>query len=45
MTPEEAVAAGASPFAVQNDWQNQIGHPARPEFAQALDIPLTSFAA
>ncbi|RAS74565.1 NmrA family NAD(P)-binding protein [Priestia endophytica] len=44
MTPEEAIAAGASPFAVPNDWQNEIGHPARPEFARALGIPLTSFA-
>jgi DNA-binding MarR family transcriptional regulator len=44
MTPEQAIAAGASPFAVQNDWQNEIGHPARPEFARALGIPLTSFA-
>ena len=44
MTPEQAVAAGAFPFAVQNDWQNEIGHPARPEYARALGIPLTSFA-
>lgn len=44
MTPEQAVAAGAAPFAARNDWQNEIGHPARPEYARALGIPLTSFA-
>ena len=44
MTAEEALAAGAPAFAVRHDWQNEVGHPARPEFARALGIPLTSFA-
>ncbi|WP_370962435.1 NmrA family NAD(P)-binding protein [Amycolatopsis sp. cg9] len=44
MTAEEAVAAGAPAFAVRHEWQNEVGHPARPEFARALGIPLTSFA-
>ena len=44
MTAEEAIAAGAPPFAVRHEWQNEVGHPARPEFARALGIPLTSFA-
>ncbi|MEU8633960.1 NmrA family NAD(P)-binding protein [Amycolatopsis sp. NPDC048633] len=44
MTAEEALAAGAPAFAVRHEWQNEVGHPARPEFARALGIPLTSFA-
>jgi uncharacterized protein YbjT (DUF2867 family) len=44
MTPEEAVAAGAPAWAVRHEWQNEVGHPARPEFARTLGIPLTSFA-
>jgi uncharacterized protein YbjT (DUF2867 family) len=44
MTAEEAIAAGAPPFAVRHEWQNQVGHPARPEFARAFGIPLTTFA-
>ncbi|WP_439379565.1 NmrA family NAD(P)-binding protein [Amycolatopsis lexingtonensis] len=44
MTAEEAIAAGAPAFAVRHEWQNEVGHPARPEFARALGIPLTSFA-
>jgi uncharacterized protein YbjT (DUF2867 family) len=44
MTPEEAVAAGAPAFAVRHEWQNEVGHPARPEYARELGIPLTSFA-
>ncbi len=44
LTPEEAVAAGAPPFTVRHEWQNEIGHPASPEYARALGIPLTSFA-
>ncbi|WP_410632989.1 NmrA family NAD(P)-binding protein [Amycolatopsis sp. cmx-4-83] len=44
MTAEEAVAAGAPAFAVRHEWQNEVGHPARPEFARALGIPLTRFA-
>ena len=44
MTAEEAIAAGAPAFAVRHEWQNEVGQPARPEFARALGIPLTSFA-
>jgi uncharacterized protein YbjT (DUF2867 family) len=44
MTADEAIAAGAPPFAARHEWQNEVGHPARPEFARALGIPLTSFA-
>ncbi|MEV4147506.1 NmrA family NAD(P)-binding protein [Amycolatopsis sp. NPDC049691] len=44
MTAEEAIAAGAPAFAVRHAWQNEVGHPARPEFARALGIPLTTFA-
>ncbi|WP_326950420.1 NmrA family NAD(P)-binding protein [Amycolatopsis sp. NBC_01307] len=44
MTSAEAVAAGAPAFTVRHEWTNEIGHPARPEFARALGIPLTSFA-
>ncbi|MFJ7214726.1 NmrA/HSCARG family protein [Amycolatopsis sp. NPDC098790] len=44
MTAEEAIAAGAPSYAVRHEWQNEVGHPARPEFARALGIPLTTFA-
>ncbi|SEF21057.1 Uncharacterized conserved protein YbjT, contains NAD(P)-binding and DUF2867 domains [Amycolatopsis pretoriensis] len=44
MTAEQAIAAGAPSFAVRHEWQNEVGHPARPEFARALGIPLTTFA-
>ncbi|WP_290055992.1 NmrA family NAD(P)-binding protein [Amycolatopsis solani] len=44
LTAAEAVAAGAPAFAVRHEWQNEVGHPARPEFARALGVPLTSFA-
>jgi uncharacterized protein YbjT (DUF2867 family) len=44
MTGDEAVAAGMPEFGRLHDWQNQVGHPARPAFAEALGIPLTSFA-
>lgn len=44
MTAKEAVAAGAPAYSVRHEWQNEVGHPARPEFARALGIPLTSFA-
>src|SRR3954469_18254343 len=44
MTAEEAVAAGAPAFAVRHEWQTEVGHPAHPDFARALGIPLTSFA-
>ncbi|MBP2330021.1 uncharacterized protein YbjT (DUF2867 family) [Kibdelosporangium banguiense] len=45
MSASEAVAAGMPEFLVRpHEWQNEVGQPARPEFAQALDIPLTGFA-
>ncbi|MFE6031708.1 NmrA family NAD(P)-binding protein [Streptomyces niveus] len=43
MTLEEAMAAGAPEFALQNDWHNEQGYPARPEHARALGLKLTSF--
>jgi uncharacterized protein YbjT (DUF2867 family) len=44
LTPDEALAAGMPEFGVLHEWQNQNSHPARPEFARAFDIPLTTFA-
>ncbi|MDX3853426.1 NmrA family NAD(P)-binding protein [Streptomyces sp. AK02-01A] len=44
MTADEALAAGMPEFGVMHEWQNEIGHPARPAYARALGIPLTSFA-
>ncbi|MBB2949118.1 uncharacterized protein YbjT (DUF2867 family) [Actinoplanes lutulentus] len=45
MTEEEALAAGMPPYAgLPMDLMNVAGQPARPEFARALGIPLTSFA-
>jgi uncharacterized protein YbjT (DUF2867 family) len=44
MTEEEALAAGMPPYAaVPHERLNVAGQPARPEFARALGIPLTSF--
>lgn len=43
MTPDEAVAAGMPEYGLMHEWQNAVGQPARPEFARALGIPLTSF--
>ncbi|MFG1610992.1 NmrA/HSCARG family protein [Actinoplanes sp. NPDC049265] len=46
MTEEEALAAGMPGYAaVAHERLNVAGQPARPEFARALGIPLTSFAA
>ncbi|WP_410809447.1 NmrA family NAD(P)-binding protein [Micromonospora sp. 067-2] len=43
MTEEEAVAAGMPQWAgVSHEKMNVTGQPARPEYAQALGIPLTS---
>ncbi|GAB1510847.1 NmrA family NAD(P)-binding protein [Actinophytocola sp. KF-1] len=44
MTEEEAFAAGMPPMGASHEWMNVAGQPARPEFARALGIPLTSFA-
>ncbi|WP_214104719.1 NmrA/HSCARG family protein [Acrocarpospora catenulata] len=44
MTEEEAIAAGMPVWAgVSHELMNVAGQPARPEFARALGIPLTTF--
>ncbi|MEV0822041.1 NmrA family NAD(P)-binding protein [Nonomuraea rubra] len=44
MTVEEALAAGMPEYAVtSHEFLNVAGQPARPEYARALGIPLTSF--
>ncbi|ATY13751.1 NmrA/HSCARG family protein [Amycolatopsis sp. AA4] len=43
MTEEEALAAGMPAMGFSHKMLNAIGQPARPEFARALGIPLTSF--
>lgn len=43
LTHERAVAAGMSPMGAAYDRLNVSVQPARPEYARALDIPLTSF--
>lgn len=44
MTEEQAVAAGMPPMGASHAFMNVSGQPARPEFAQALGIPVTDFA-
>ncbi|MBB1157153.1 MULTISPECIES: NmrA/HSCARG family protein [Amycolatopsis] len=43
MTVEEALAAGMPPMGFSHKMLNELGQPARPEFARELGIPLTSF--
>ncbi|APU15714.1 MULTISPECIES: NmrA family NAD(P)-binding protein [Actinoalloteichus] len=43
MTMAEATAAGMPGMGAAHELVNVAGQPARPEFARALDIPLTSF--
>ncbi|MDX3108879.1 NmrA family NAD(P)-binding protein [Nonomuraea angiospora] len=44
MTVEEAVAAGMPGYAVDShEFLNVVGQPARPEYARALGLPLTTF--
>ncbi|MFJ7997393.1 NmrA family NAD(P)-binding protein [Streptomyces sp. NPDC096310] len=43
MTEEEAIAAGMPGMGAAHEFMNVAGQPARPEFARALGIPLTSF--
>lgn len=43
MTEDEATAAGMPAMGVAQAMLNEFGHPARPEFARELGIPLTSF--
>ncbi|ROO87007.1 uncharacterized protein YbjT (DUF2867 family) [Actinocorallia herbida] len=44
MTLEEALAAGMPAWGAGHAWTNAVLQPARPEFAQALGIPVTTFA-
>ncbi|MFD8570528.1 NmrA family NAD(P)-binding protein [Streptomyces sp. NPDC059639] len=44
MTVEEALAAGMPTWGAGHEWNNTVTQPARPEFARALGIPLTTFA-
>ncbi|MEH0573895.1 NmrA family NAD(P)-binding protein [Streptomyces sp. B21-108] len=43
MTEAEALAAGMPPMGASHDRLNVTGQPARPQYATALGIPLTSF--
>ncbi|AWS44464.1 NmrA/HSCARG family protein [Streptosporangium sp. 'caverna'] len=43
MTLEEAIAAGMPAAGASHERTNVVGQPARPQYAQALGIPLTSF--
>jgi uncharacterized protein YbjT (DUF2867 family) len=43
MNEAEALAAGMPPMGASHEWLNVAGQPARPEFARALGLPLTSF--
>ncbi|WP_344591738.1 NmrA/HSCARG family protein [Actinomadura vinacea] len=43
MTEEEALAAGMPAMGASHEWMNTAGQPARPQYAQDLGIPLTSF--
>jgi uncharacterized protein YbjT (DUF2867 family) len=46
MTEEEAIAAGMPVWAgISHEHMNVAGQPARPEYARALGIPLTTFEA
>ncbi|KOG90160.1 NmrA family protein [Streptomyces varsoviensis] len=43
MTDEQAVAAGMPPMGASHKWLNAAGQPARPQYAKALGLPLTTF--
>ncbi|MFS8199339.1 NmrA family NAD(P)-binding protein [Streptomyces sp. CWNU-52B] len=43
LTEEEALAAGMPPMGASHDRLNVTGQPARPEYASAFGIPLTTF--
>ncbi|HLU55000.1 MAG TPA: NmrA family NAD(P)-binding protein [Pseudonocardia sp.] len=45
MTEQEALAAGMPAMGATHEWLNVAPQPARPEYARALGIPLTSFEA
>ncbi|WP_262701826.1 MULTISPECIES: NmrA/HSCARG family protein [Streptomyces] len=44
MTVDEALAAGMPQWGLGHEWTNTVSQPARPEFARALGLPITSFA-
>lgn len=43
MTEDEAMEAGMPPIGAAHAWLNAHGQPARPKYARALGVPLTSF--
>jgi hypothetical protein len=43
MTEEQALAAGMPAMGVSHGWMNVAGQPARPQYAEDLGLPLTSF--
>jgi uncharacterized protein YbjT (DUF2867 family) len=45
LTEEEALAAGMPAMGATHEWMNVVPQPARPEYARAFGIPLTSFEA
>ena len=45
MSEQEALAAGVPPMGASMEWLNVVGQPARPHYAQELDLPVTHFAA
>lgn len=45
LTDRQATAAGMPPIGASHEWLNAHPQPARPEYARALGVPLTSFAA
>lgn len=45
MTEEQALAAGMPPMGASHEWMNDVGQPARPEFAEALGLSTTRFEA
>jgi uncharacterized protein YbjT (DUF2867 family) len=44
MTEDQARAAGMGDMGATHSFMDAVGHPARPEFARTLGIPLTPFA-
>ncbi|MFJ4840375.1 NmrA family NAD(P)-binding protein [Streptomyces sp. NPDC088746] len=44
MSLSEALAAGMPVWGAGHEWSDVVGQPAHPEFARALDIPVTTFA-
>ncbi|MER6442883.1 NmrA/HSCARG family protein [Streptomyces sp. NPDC001185] len=44
MSLEEALDAGMPKWGAGHEWNNAVLQPARPEFARALGIPVTTFA-